>query len=71
MYLIVWLPYKYHNYNLHEQMYMAFLILSTFYSIVPKTYIQINRITKYFYNKLWIYMFLVLFNTPTRDHEKS
>ena len=25
---------------------------------------QINRITKYFYNELWINMFLVLFNTP-------
>ena len=38
MYLIVWLPYTYHSYNLHVQMYMAILILSTFYSIVQRTY---------------------------------
>ena len=39
-----------------------------------KEHMQINMITKYFYNELWIYMFLVSFNPPSRpaiDHDES
>jgi len=36
-----------------------------------KDQMQINIITKYIYNELWIYMFLVLFNLPRPDHDES
>jgi len=71
MYLIVWLPYKYHSYNLHVQMYMPIFEYFQHFIQLFKEHMQINRITKYFYNELWIYMFLVLFNTPTPDHDES
>ena len=68
MYLIVWLPYKYYSYNLHVQMYTA---IFQYFQHFIKLFKEHNYADKYFYNELWIYTFLLLFNTPIPDHDES